>query len=220
MVRGAFIAGVGVAAAIVVAWGGAGSASAGDVDCSDFGSQAAAQRFFLSHGGPGSDPHNLDADGDGKACESNPCPCAGGGKPGGGKPKPKPKKRKPIERPVRAGTTFVPSACINKAVMPPSIILSCGDAQLRLEQLTWSSWERLIANGQGALTYPNCLPPTPVSDCNTREAVPAAVQLFRPRYCANVKHNSFTRAHVEAPTALFEPSRSFTQPFPCKLLRK
>lgn len=59
----------------------------GDKDCSDFNTQAAAQDFFLDHGGPQSDPHNLDSDGDGVACESNPCPCdqsTGGGGDGGG----------------------------------------------------------------------------------------------------------------------------------------
>ncbi len=58
---------------------------AADRDCGDFATQAAAQRFFLDHGGPRSDPHRLDADGDGIACETNPCPCStsqGGG--GGG----------------------------------------------------------------------------------------------------------------------------------------
>lgn len=52
---------------------------AADYDCSDFSSQASAQSFFISAGGPGSDPHRLDADGDGVACESNPCPCSSGG---------------------------------------------------------------------------------------------------------------------------------------------
>ena len=41
----------------------------GERDCDDFPSTAAAQRFFLSSGGPASDLHNLDADGDGLACE-------------------------------------------------------------------------------------------------------------------------------------------------------
>lgn len=58
-----------------------------DKDCSDFATQKAAQEFFLDHGGPQSDPHNLDADSDGVACESNPCPCStsqgGGGDHGG-----------------------------------------------------------------------------------------------------------------------------------------
>ncbi len=56
-----------------------------DANCSDFGSQASAQQYFLNHGGPSSDPDGLDSDGDGVACESNPCPCStsqGGG--GGG----------------------------------------------------------------------------------------------------------------------------------------
>jgi endonuclease YncB( thermonuclease family) len=50
-------------------------ASAADLDCADFSNQASAQSYFLSRGGPGSDPDRLDADGDGIACESNPCPC-------------------------------------------------------------------------------------------------------------------------------------------------
>lgn len=41
----------------------------GDRNCSDFASPAAAQKFFLSQGGPVNDPHGLDRDGDGNACE-------------------------------------------------------------------------------------------------------------------------------------------------------
>lgn len=43
-------------------------ASAADLDCSDFSSQASAQNYFISRGGPTSDPDGLDADGDGIAC--------------------------------------------------------------------------------------------------------------------------------------------------------
>lgn len=43
--------------------------TAGIKNCSDFGSAAAAQRFFISAGGPTRDPHGLDKDGDGNACE-------------------------------------------------------------------------------------------------------------------------------------------------------
>jgi micrococcal nuclease len=46
--------------------------SGGDKDCSDFTTHAQAQAFFISQGGPGSDPHRLDSDGDGVACESLP----------------------------------------------------------------------------------------------------------------------------------------------------
>lgn len=48
---------------------GLGNDVGGGKDCSDFPSSAAAQRFFLSEGGPVRDPHNLDGDGDGLACE-------------------------------------------------------------------------------------------------------------------------------------------------------
>lgn len=43
--------------------------TSGAVDCSDFPSSAAAQKYFLASGGPAQDPHNLDGDGDGLACE-------------------------------------------------------------------------------------------------------------------------------------------------------
>ena len=43
----------------------------GDVNCSDFDTQAEAQAFFEAHD-PENDPYGLDADGDGVACESLP----------------------------------------------------------------------------------------------------------------------------------------------------
>lgn len=49
-----------------------GSYSGGDKDCGDFSTHAEAQSFFISQGGPGSDPHKLDADHDGEACETLP----------------------------------------------------------------------------------------------------------------------------------------------------
>ncbi|MEZ5074167.1 MAG: thermonuclease family protein [Solirubrobacterales bacterium] len=66
--------------ALVVAAALPSGSDGADRDCSDFTSQAQAQRFFASHH-PGRDPHGLDGDGDGRACEELPCPCAG---PGGG----------------------------------------------------------------------------------------------------------------------------------------
>lgn len=50
----------------------AGSYFGGDKDCGDFSTHAEAQSFFISQGGPGSDPHKLDADHDGEACETLP----------------------------------------------------------------------------------------------------------------------------------------------------
>ncbi|GAB2745605.1 thermonuclease family protein [Nocardioides pakistanensis] len=66
----------------------------GDKDCSDFGSQKAAQLFFISNGGPFSDPHRLDADGDGVVCESLPGPYYfGTSAPTAPKPAPKPEPK-------------------------------------------------------------------------------------------------------------------------------
>ena len=55
---------------------GAPKAHAADLDCADFSTQADAQSYFLSLGGPASDPDRLDGDADGVACELNPCPCS------------------------------------------------------------------------------------------------------------------------------------------------
>jgi hypothetical protein len=46
------------------------------VNCSDFSTQAAAQAYFISRGGPALDPEGLDRDRDGIACEALPCPCS------------------------------------------------------------------------------------------------------------------------------------------------
>ncbi len=43
-----------------------------DHNCSDFDTWSEAQAFFELHGGPGSDPHQLDRDGDGIACKTLP----------------------------------------------------------------------------------------------------------------------------------------------------
>ncbi len=48
------------------------SCSGPDRDCSDFSTQAEAQAFYISCGGPASDPHRLDREKDGKACETLP----------------------------------------------------------------------------------------------------------------------------------------------------
>ena len=83
-----------------------------DKDCGDFGSQKAAQEFYLDHGGPQDDPHRLDEDDDGVACESNPCPCStgqdgGGGGGGGTKPPPVKVQRARIVRVVDGDTMKV-----------------------------------------------------------------------------------------------------------------
>ncbi len=63
-----------------------------DRDCPDFPNQAAAQAFFVEHGGSSANNFDdLDADHDGIACESLPCPCSSAhGGSGSGTPPPAP----------------------------------------------------------------------------------------------------------------------------------
>ena len=65
-----------LAAGLVIALASGARARAVDSNCKDFATQADAQNFFLSQGGPSSDPYNLDPDHDGVACRFNPCPCS------------------------------------------------------------------------------------------------------------------------------------------------
>jgi len=85
--RRALLAVLALVAGLLTVSGLGSPAYAADRDCSDFATQAAAQRFFLNHN-PKQDPHRLDAEGDGIACESNPCPCLYDRTPGGSGDKP------------------------------------------------------------------------------------------------------------------------------------
>jgi len=91
-----FVAGVSIlAASLAVALGAVTPTARGaDRDCSDFSSQRAAQDYFISKGGPSSDPDRLDADHDGVACEENPCPC-GRSPTAPPSPRPAPPPRRP-----------------------------------------------------------------------------------------------------------------------------
>lgn len=88
----------------------AASANAAAVNCSDFSTQASAQSYFISRGGPASDPEGLDADSDGIACESNPCPCNYSTTP----PPPTPPTPPPTGDPVPAPPSCDPG-------VPPSV---------------------------------------------------------------------------------------------------
>jgi hypothetical protein len=77
-----------------------------DKDCGDFGSQKAAQEFYLQQGGPQQDPHGLDSENDGVACESNPCPCYyGTQQPGDNPPAPPPPPPAPVKSAVELSAT-------------------------------------------------------------------------------------------------------------------
>jgi endonuclease YncB( thermonuclease family) len=94
----------GLIVASVLSWESPAVSQAADRDCSDFSSQASAQEFFVAEGGPGSDPHRLDADNDGIACESNPCPCSSAA--GGPSTPPVVPPPEPEPTPVRQGVVL------------------------------------------------------------------------------------------------------------------
>ena len=96
-----------VAALAVVGLQGSAEAAM-DMDCANFGSQKAAQIFFLNNS-PAADPHNLDADGDWVVCESNPAPYYYGRNPNPDAPQapvpvaqiPQPPKPQPKPQPLK-----------------------------------------------------------------------------------------------------------------------
>src|SRR4051794_13697717 len=66
----------GLMLAVVSFAGHAAPRAAADVNCSAFATQAAAQSYYIAHGGPAQDPDHLDGDRNGIACQSLPCPCS------------------------------------------------------------------------------------------------------------------------------------------------
>lgn len=43
---------------------------------------------------------------------------------------------------------------------PSSIVLTCGDASVSINKITWSSWTANAAKGKGTLAWNTCLPKT------------------------------------------------------------
>lgn len=57
-----------------------------------------------------------------------------------------------------AGTTSVIN-CAGKAVVKPSsITITCADAGVSVNSITWSSWNPAAATGKGTLSWNTCLP--------------------------------------------------------------
>ena len=98
-----------------------------DRDCSDFDAWQAAQDFFLSAGGPGSDPHRLDGDGDGVACEDLP-----GAPEPTATPSPTPTA---IQSPASSEPPGLPSGCVPGGDLDdPASVSTCNAAAMaRLE---------------------------------------------------------------------------------------
>lgn len=111
-----------MAAAATFAMPGVANAThSSDVDCSDFGSQAAAQYHMNAHQG---DPDGLDgSDDDGRACESSPCPCYYGHATSPQEPPPAPEPRPAPDPPALEPTpTPAPTAVPAPMAEPPDAV--------------------------------------------------------------------------------------------------
>jgi hypothetical protein len=120
------------------------------------------------------------------------------------------------EAPLRAGNVFLPSRCYNKSYKPRKVVVSCAGFSGRVRGLNWTVWSRGRAVGQGKLIYKDCVP---IYSCRNYDSVRARLVASRPRYCRNVRCNSFTRVRVNA----LEPKqglRHYTLRYPCFTLHR
>lgn len=130
-------------------------AHAADKDCADFATQEQAQAYFISLGGPASDPDRLDGDGDGQACDSLP---SGNVSP---PPPPPPPGPSPIA-PAKRATTY--TARIIKVIDGDTI------------KVKLSSGARRTARLIGGDTPETKRPGTAV-ECGGRQATDSMVRL-------------------------------------------
>ncbi len=122
------------------------------------------------------------------------------------------------ESPVRAGKVFAPSQCINKKFEPAAIVYACADFSSQLIQINYQSWGHFKARGSAKDQFKNC-PNKPIATCNHFKEIDANFKLFRPRYCTNVGHNSFTRLFIHD-LGNKPGGDKLTIPFPCATLAK
>lgn len=123
-----------------------------------------------------------------------------------------------FETPVHAGKVFAPSRCINKKFEPAQIVYACADFSASLIQIDYANWGHNKARGSATDQFKNC-PNKPIATCNKFKEVDANFKFFRPRFCTNVHHNSFTRLFIHDVHNRPGPEQ-FTIPFPCQTLIK
>jgi hypothetical protein len=54
--------------------------------------------------------------------------------------------------------TLVPRDCIHEAFKPSRVLIACGDGNLYMTGMHWSSWKRKSANGVGTAHLNDCTP--------------------------------------------------------------
>lgn len=165
-------------------------AEAADRDCGDFGSQRSAQLFFLRHGGPGRDPHRLDADHDGIACETNRAPYYFRRKlPHAGPPP-------AIDSTVRLSAR--PEAAIEGERLTLRVRVSPRTSRtVVVQRKTSSGWKRVVertTSGRGRVTYRTSVR----SATTTYRAVVTAEKVGKKRYRADVSPRREVRSQEQS----------------------
>jgi hypothetical protein len=115
------------------------------------------------------------------------------------------------------GEIYLAGQCTDSEVQPPTIILACADAALRLDNLTWQDWGTPTATGQGQLVQPDCPPDVPLAGCETRRSDAATVTAYGARLCPQDRKTHYTQIHVIAPTAKESFDQDFVQTRSCQL---
>jgi len=95
---------------------------------------------------------------------------------------------------------------------PRTIIVACGDGNLWLQAITWSSWTSSSAKGVGVYHWNDCIPQCYRGHFHSR--VGARVTLYRVTRCVSKGFMQLTRMRVTPPASLprFKP---FTQRLSC-----
>jgi hypothetical protein len=75
-----------------------------------------------------------------------------------------------------------PGGCAKPSYKPTQIIVTCGDANTVVQQITWKSYGEKSANGSGTAAVNDCDP-----NCAAGHALksPATVVLSKPKDCGN-----------------------------------
>jgi hypothetical protein len=97
---------------------------------------------------------------------------------------------------------FFSDGCGTSVHEPAEVVLTCGDAKLRLVGLTWTQWDGSSATATGLLSHPDLNDPSckgSLVGCTVRSETPATVRIWRPVKCPGNDVWQFTRLRAEAP---------------------
>jgi hypothetical protein len=113
--------------------------------------------------------------------------------------------------------TLIPKDCKNEAYKPSKIVIACGDGNLFMTKIKWSSWTSAKASGSGTINVNLCEP-----NCakGTFKRYPGTITLSKRGACvpvgggggpAQFKHLSYTYTGSKPKGA----KKTTTQSVPC-----